>query len=1007
MRKINKKIIIILILISIISFSFVGVFAYYSANSNKNVSIGTDITTDNVVEIASYDDFFEYSKYSKYNDSEAVSNSSDRKILKLTDDIELIDDLVVTADVHLNLNNHKLDLNDHELVFRHGYAGCINIFGGSISQGTGSGKITIDLPNASLFTNSVTYYSTGTTTTTEANCINVSNLNQKYTAYSALYYVSNVIASDLDKKIRMDDFDTVTDDSYVINQSKFISSKSSCLYNSNSADVCSYIYKDLDLPSNYLSTDIEITYTSNATSVLSNSGKFTAPSQEQDVTLTVSINHSSWENPVTCDFKLHAVNLNNSTVKNNVAKELIKNYLSDYYIDGTLNLPDNKSISNYYQLTQGVQLPHSALGSNISYSYSMTDYSGNNTITTTSHTLTGTDIYSLEPNDECYHLVVRVNDSEDLVLNIYSLYVGDYETIARLILNKTYGGSIVYDSSQARKQLTPLSGMTSELLGRETYSYISTYGISALSYSLKSGSSDADSVSTYFTLSSDTITLIEGKIPPAKTSYVTATFTFGTGANAEDVSVDLYLNYLAESGDTISGFLPYYNLYDPMVYEELSSSFEMPFAFAKGTPYTCYDVATAYTTTQITVNEGTNAEETFTYYNNYILGIPSGLKISLYYNGQRRLTFASSETSLTSQLDSYLSTNNLTLNGIATTYSDAKYIFEIDAQNALTTNTPILLIYNYNFGSEWARYRYVVDDTSYLTELTTSTFKLCGGLFYNSSSSASNAVQDTTFFAWIYNNFKTGGDEITVGSVDSSSFIPMDWLSQDVTLTALTGVTNYAGIGHLTGITKVDLSGITLSSSILSSIATMRNVATLILEGCGITDITSICTMTSVKYLDVSNNSIQYFTDLVNMTSLEEVYVYGNFYNSSTDYNKIYGADGILNYQTYTDLLKDGIAVYNLVSEGVPQLYGKSDQPNDYARLKSIAYQDKLKSGKSITSLYSKFSTNSSTYNLENGSATLVWSYGGGTDEFDATYFMVTYSFTSYNLVVKYYVDRY
>ena len=1011
MKKINKKILILIMTLSIFIFTGIGIYAYYSVNSSQNVNITTDINDENVVEIASFDSLFENSKVADYNSTKKISQTSpnnSRIILKLTDDIELIDDLIITKDVHLNLNNHTLKLNDHRLTFKHGYAGCFNIFGGNISQGeNGLGKIDIDLINGSVKTNNINYYSdeTNTTTTTEENCINIVNINKKYTAYSALYLVANSIASDINKKVEFANYDTVIANDYDINQEKFITSKE-CSYN-NASEGCSYIYKDIDLPMHYLSTDIEITYSSTKTNVISNYGKFTAPLTEEDVTLTVSIYHSSWddddsttEDDVTCDFKLHAVNLSNSTVKNNVAKDLIKTFLAKYYVNGSFVVNEDLTISNYYEFTQGVQLPLNALDENITYTYNTTDINGMD-VSTTSNPITESNAYSFEPNDECYHLVVRVNDSENLTLNMYSVYVSDNETIARLILNKLYGGAIIYDSSQTEKILTQYSELSSTL-DEIAYGYVTKYNITGLTYSLKANSD----VNTYFEYDSENykLTVIDGQNPPPKTSYVTATFTFGTAPNAETVNVDLYLNYLAESGDTLSGFLPYYNLYDPMVNEELTTSFEMPFSFNGGAPYTCYDVAYAFEkhTTE-------NLNENFDYYT-YTLGKPTGLTISLYYNGATQITFEyNGTTSLTSQLNGY------NLRDIAS-YIDAKYIFSLDVQNAAATNTEILLIYNYKFnvGSEWARYQYTLDETTYLTTLTSSTFTLSGGLFYDSSSNSVNAIHDTNFFAWIYNNFNPGNGTINSGQVSSTSFIPVDWLSLDVALdkdedSSLSSVSDYYGIGNLTHITKVNLNGIQLSASLVTSIASMSSVSTLKLKGCSISDISSIFNMNSVKVLDVSNNSISDFSGLTNMESLEEVYLYGN--NTSST---IIGSNGILNYQTYYDLIKDGIAVFNLESEGVPQLFGNSDEPNDYIRLKSIVYQDKLSSKQSIETLYVPFSNLTySDFGLSNtgGDHSLTWSYESGKTVNTATYFMVTYRFTSnstvYNLIVKYYVDRY
>lgn len=1014
MKRINKKLILLISITSILFLSIgITLFAYFSFNKEQDVSAESGITDENVVLIASFDDLFNNSKASSNNDSNKVTNANNRKILRLTSNIDLTNDIIITNDVHLDLNGKTINLNDHELQFKNGYAGTFSMYGGVVSLGTkGTGKITIDLPYASFITNSMTYNNNGTTIN-EEECVNLLNIDPKYTAYSALYLIGNNIASDINKRVEFEDFNTVNDELFDISDDKFIYTKTSCASNSGNEDVCSYIYKDLDLPNHYLSTDIEITYESNNKAILTNDGKVTLPDTSADVNLTASINHKSWDNPISCTFKLHVVNLSNSTIKNQVAKQLLMDYISDYYHGTDLRVNETILLEDYYyEFNHGVKLPLLGLDGTITYSYTVSDLAGNS-VNTTSHNDGNT--YILEPNGDCFHLVITYNDSITESLNMYSAYVGDYETIARLILNKLYGGAIIYDSSQPKKGLYKFDQLGSEL--GSLYSYVTSYNITELSYSLKTGS---DAL-TYYNYSNYELTVIDGQVPPAKSSYLTVTFTFGSGTDAQNIDIDLYIDYLAESGDTLSGFLSYYNLYDPMVVTDMTQSFEMPFCFGTGAPYICYDFANVFELESITAGD-----EEFNKYT-YTLGMPSSLKIVLSYNnGATTFKFNtySSEASLTAQLDAYLSNpdgddntnDSITLSQIAQS-GDAKYIFTIDAQNATTNSVNMLLLYNYKFNpaSDWNLYKYRAQDSNdYITELTSSTFTVDGGLFWNSTSTATNAVQDKYFFAWIYNNFNPDASEadIQASSVNSDSFIPKSWLSLDVALdktidSTLSSVTNYAGIGNLTKITKVNLSGITLSPQVLTSISSMTSVTELNLSGCGISDISAICNMNSIKVLDVSNNTINNFNDLIKLTNLEEVYVYSN--NATTN-NPINGSLGITNLQTYNDLLRNGVSVFNQVSGGIPVIYADSDDYNDYVKLKSLIYQNKLSKKVSIETLYDPTIKNVYTVNnlsLQNTGGTFTWGYGGGTDAKDATYFYVNYTFDENTVNVKFYVDRY
>ena len=247
MKKLSKKMWIVIISLSLLFVAGISVFAYFMATSEKDVKGTTAITNETIIEIASFDDLFNYSKASAYNDMDIVSNTNNRKILKLTKEvISLNNDLVITSDVHINLNGKTLDLNDHSLTFKHGYAGVFSLFNGNVLVGE-NGKITIDLPNASFVTNGVTYKN-GNTTITEDSCVNILHIDSKYTAYSALYYASDRIATDLGERVKFEDYDTVKAETFTLTDNKFISS-TLCSFNSNNSElhnfVCSYCYFDV------------------------------------------------------------------------------------------------------------------------------------------------------------------------------------------------------------------------------------------------------------------------------------------------------------------------------------------------------------------------------------------------------------------------------------------------------------------------------------------------------------------------------------------------------------------------------------------------------------------------------------------------------------------------------------------------------------------------------------------------------------------------------------------
>ena len=120
----------------------------------------------------------------------------------------------------------------------------------------------------------------------------------------------------------------------------------------------------------------------------------------------------------------------------------------------------------------------------------------------------------------------------------------------------------------------------------------------------------------------------------------------------------------------------------------------------------------------------------------------------------------------------------------------------------------------------------------------------------------------------------------------------------------------------------------------------MRSLKRLVLSNCGLTNVSSLSKLSNngtLKILDISNNNINYFDGISDITSLEKVYLYNN---NQTD--KYLGSKGICNYQAFADLMRNGCAVYNDISNNVPVLYAESNSLDDYRRLKEISYQDKL-----------------------------------------------------------------
>ena len=199
------KIIIFIVTAILLCVSSVVVLAYYvNHDLGQEATASMDITSDVVEEVASFNDLIEKGTTDIYNDYQNVSvyNSNlslnRRVVLKLTSNITLQSDIILSKDIHIDLNGKTLNLNNNVLTLRHGYYGCFELYNGTIERGN-SGKIEVDLIHAGFQTDRLTF-TKNSSSETMANTITVINLDAKYTAYEALNYVGDAIATDLDRR---------------------------------------------------------------------------------------------------------------------------------------------------------------------------------------------------------------------------------------------------------------------------------------------------------------------------------------------------------------------------------------------------------------------------------------------------------------------------------------------------------------------------------------------------------------------------------------------------------------------------------------------------------------------------------------------------------------------------------------------------------------------------------------------------------------------------------------
>ncbi|MCI5745024.1 MAG: hypothetical protein MR270_01925, partial [Erysipelotrichaceae bacterium] len=342
---------------------------------------------------------------------------------------------------------------------------------------------------------------------------------------------------------------------------------------------------------------------------------------------------------------------------------------------------------------------------------------------------------------------------------------------------------------------------------------------------------------------------------------------------------------------------------------------------------------------------------------------------------------------------------------------DLKWKITIDYSKLDVEDKDILMIYYYTFNdgaSSWKRYEKVDDNgVASLTELTSSSFILNGGLVYGNNP---NNVSDANLFVYLYNLFNVNNETISTSSTLTDYVISNDWFNFNkvIDISMLTSISNFNGIQHFVNVQKAIFSNVSLDSTSIDYISQMKGLEDLNMSKCNLSDSSTLSKLSSLSklhILDVSNNTIDDFSFLLNISSLTSVSLYNN--NETKTY---LGSKGMSNYYVYDDLKRQGIVVYyQLNSNNVPVSFDESTELNDYQRLKSIEYQSIINVGDDITTLYAPFEELneqeiSEIFNIASGS--LTWSYGGGSNANDATYFSVTWSDGTNTMIVKFYVDR-
>lgn len=1077
-QRISFKIMLfVFVALLILSVGISSAYAFFTSDLYK--SLTGQITANGngiaMIDVSSFSDLWMYSVGSeeetiatsteitgKYNDFSQVSKSTDRKILHLTSDITLDADLTITGDYHIDLGGKTLYLNGHDLAISHTYSGSVIISNGTIvvdeeietsgeTEGeeatAAQGKIYFDTPYSTPTVDTVVFatregLTAGTTLEAADYALNVSK-NTRVIAYHALKSAALKIVNYADiipATVSYADLIAGTGTDFSTNL--FLAEKLCAVSGESTAEVCAFVFDDLDLPL-YIGAykDVAISY-SFANGYIDEYGKVTKSSDIENETLTITITKGG-ETIGSSTWTLHIVDPSNSTQATTAGQSILNAYMYRYYT----NTAEEGAAANYtYELQRAIQLPKKVefySGNDVySVSYAFAAYSDS----ALTNQVTGDDLITslsdyawlLQPTSAVRYLqaTLTYGTSSTGTTKVYNVTASDAGLIrtdasyAQDFIVENYGGEIVITATKTG----------------DTYSFSS--------YTLKtpeSGNADSRILSVQYTLINDTNSLyaLDGcDTALDRTATKDGTLYVQTGKNPleyvqtvqldclftlENSTVDLQIpvRCRVSEGDNANAFLPYYNYYNQMIFATTGSytiqTFDMPFASGDGASdyVVCYDIAVE------TATKDADGNTTYTYEWNSVKGIT----IELYYNGTSHAltpTTGSSEpytgyNTYVAALENYLSENSITLEEIIA-YGDAKWMFTIDTSATSEigdTDQDFCFVYNYRTIKGSTVFTRFADSSE---RLITTSFTLPGILKYSATTTGDGIINDASMYEWLGKVF--GGDSYTDGGV-----ILTDWLKQDKSVdvndatygTLLQSVTDFSGLQYLTGTTYVNLSGVDLSTNYeanIAAIAKMTALQKLNLSNCKLSNsgvsttnpvdsalvgLTSLENLTTLwlgnEYGTTSNlNTIYSFEFLLDMPSLSSVYVYGNL-DSTTVAGVFYGSEGLVNMGYFEELTSEGKSVYNTVSVTSALLFNQVSGSNDFKRLQNLEYQRKLKTGMSITTIYEQFESATvddfglaTSYTVNGGNAnvsgqSLSWGYEGD-DPTTSTCFYVQYTLT-------------
>lgn len=1055
----TKTIAVIVAVVMLVACGAASAYALFTSEWFKTItgqiSNNGSVTT---VEVSSYADLYKYAggnaDGSLFNNGSATTTTAQRIVLKFTKDITLEDNLVVTADCHIDLNGKTLYLNGNYLVLSHAYYGSTIVKNGKIvldkyvektDDATTTelvlGKLYFVTPNAAASVEDVSFALRSGTAKTAADCVVDLGANQAVLAYNALRIVTNKLANGVDGLVNTPDFDTIaakTDTEFAADTLLYAKA---CYADGDNAEkhACVFAFADLDLPTHVLAYDgYTVEYTSSNTAVLTDFGKVTPSASDiGTANLTVKVKHNGTIVGQTT-LSVHIVDVTSNSQLLACGKSLVNAYMAGFY----------SQQESTYLFKRSTQLPRKVgtAGHYAELAYkTFSDGQLTNEVTDTIKTY---DNYvMLEPTSAVKYLQVTVTANGNSSTLVYSVTASDAGLVrtqasyaqdfvvenygGKISLNRTGDTTAITPDFTTKTLVTPKTGNAHESIVSILYSLINdTNSLYTLTGCGSALTADSDN---------GLLSVAEGKNPLnyIQTVQLNCKFTFDNG---EVVEIQIPIECTSDQSENINPFLVHYNNYDQMFFTNTAcyttKTFEMPFATGDGVNdyIVCYDMLSMTENTDGTTQQIWNTLQ--------------GIAVSLYYNGQDH--FLTATTGGFKDYTNYVNALNAHLDEVDGTsrnkavkkildYGDSKWVFHV--YTSQTNGNTALPDYNQNFEFVY-NYRLVASSGGNFTRYDDSSdvpvgtaFTLPGILIYNANTTTASdgIITDINMYTWMYETFGTDNDGYQSGKV-----VLTDWLKQSIAVdvtsgkgqTYLANASNLNGLQYIVGATYVNLSGMNLAADYeanLGYISQMAAVETLILQNCKLSTVGNISASNPVdtvlakltalknittlkldnKYNNTTNaNTIHSFEFLTSIASLNRVYVSNNL-STSTIAGVFYGSQGLVNMEYFDELVGAGVTVYNVNSGGEDVLFVETTGINDYKTLQGIEYQTKLTGNQSITTVYecfvgatptdfglkTSYTVGTSTTPITVTNASISWSYEG-TDPTKSTRFYVNYTFT-------------